>query len=136
VVIVDASPINWIDATALQRLDELRSELAARDITLGIARGTAVAEPRIQSNLGCAAASLHGISPVPHAQGGAACLRATPGRPRRRPGASVPLVGRLEGRRAGLICSLQRQRTARTIKQSPAPSAQARSEDSALAARI
>jgi MFS superfamily sulfate permease-like transporter len=37
-VIVDASPINWIDATALQRLDELQSELAAQDITLGIAR--------------------------------------------------------------------------------------------------
>jgi MFS superfamily sulfate permease-like transporter len=37
-VIVDASPINWIDATALQRLDELRSELAARDITFGVAR--------------------------------------------------------------------------------------------------
>jgi high affinity sulfate transporter 1 len=37
-VVVDASPINWIDATALQRLDELRGELAARDITLGVAR--------------------------------------------------------------------------------------------------
>ena len=37
-VIVDASPINWIDATALQRLDELRRELAAQSITLGIAR--------------------------------------------------------------------------------------------------
>ena len=37
-VVVDASPVNWIDATALQRLDELRRELAARDITLGIAR--------------------------------------------------------------------------------------------------
>jgi high affinity sulfate transporter 1 len=37
-VIVDASPINWIDATALQRLDELRSELAAREIMLGVAR--------------------------------------------------------------------------------------------------
>jgi high affinity sulfate transporter 1 len=37
-VIIDASPINWIDATALQRLDELRSELAARDIMLGITR--------------------------------------------------------------------------------------------------
>ena len=37
-VIVDASPINWIDATAIQRLDELQSELAARGITLGVAR--------------------------------------------------------------------------------------------------
>jgi sulfate permease, SulP family len=37
-VIVDASPINWIDATAVQRLDELRSELAAWEITFGIAR--------------------------------------------------------------------------------------------------
>jgi high affinity sulfate transporter 1 len=37
-IILDASPINWIDATALQRLDELRRELAARGITLGIAR--------------------------------------------------------------------------------------------------
>ena len=37
-VIVDAGPINWIDATALQRLDELRSELARREIMLGVAR--------------------------------------------------------------------------------------------------
>jgi high affinity sulfate transporter 1 len=37
-IIVDASPINWIDATALQRLEELRNELAARGITFGIAR--------------------------------------------------------------------------------------------------
>jgi MFS superfamily sulfate permease-like transporter len=37
-VVVDASPINWIDATALQRIDELRSELAGREITLGVAR--------------------------------------------------------------------------------------------------
>jgi high affinity sulfate transporter 1 len=37
-VVVDASPVNWIDATALQRLDELRSELAGREIMLGVAR--------------------------------------------------------------------------------------------------
>jgi MFS superfamily sulfate permease-like transporter len=37
-VVVDASPVNWIDATAVERLDELRRELAARGITLGIAR--------------------------------------------------------------------------------------------------
>jgi MFS superfamily sulfate permease-like transporter len=37
-VIVDASPINWIDATAVQCLDELHGELAARGITLGGAR--------------------------------------------------------------------------------------------------
>jgi high affinity sulfate transporter 1 len=37
-VVVDASPVNWIDATALQRLEELRSELAARGITLAVAR--------------------------------------------------------------------------------------------------
>jgi MFS superfamily sulfate permease-like transporter len=37
-VVVDASPINWIDATALQRFDELRAELATQGITLGIAR--------------------------------------------------------------------------------------------------
>jgi high affinity sulfate transporter 1 len=37
-IIVDASPINWIDATALQRLDELRDELAARGIMFGVAR--------------------------------------------------------------------------------------------------
>jgi MFS superfamily sulfate permease-like transporter len=36
-VIVDASPINWIDATALQRLDELHRELAEQGITLGVA---------------------------------------------------------------------------------------------------
>ena len=37
-VIVDASPINWIDATAVQHLDELQRELAAQEITLGVAR--------------------------------------------------------------------------------------------------
>jgi sulfate permease, SulP family len=37
-VVVDASPINWIDATALQHFDELRAELATQGITLGIAR--------------------------------------------------------------------------------------------------
>jgi MFS superfamily sulfate permease-like transporter len=37
-IIVDASPINWIDATALQRLDELRDELAGRGIMFGVAR--------------------------------------------------------------------------------------------------
>ena len=37
-VVVDASPINWIDATAVQRLDELQSELAERGLTLGVAR--------------------------------------------------------------------------------------------------
>jgi high affinity sulfate transporter 1 len=37
-VIVDASPINWIDATALRRLDELHTELAAREIMFGVAR--------------------------------------------------------------------------------------------------
>ena len=37
-VIVDASPINWVDATAVQRLDELQSELAAQGITFGVAR--------------------------------------------------------------------------------------------------
>ena len=37
-VVVDASPVNWIDATAFQRLDELRTELASQGITLGIAR--------------------------------------------------------------------------------------------------
>ena len=37
-VVVDASPINWIDATALRRIDELRDELAARGIKLGAAR--------------------------------------------------------------------------------------------------
>jgi high affinity sulfate transporter 1 len=37
-VIVDASPVNWIDATALQRLDELEIELRTQGITLGVAR--------------------------------------------------------------------------------------------------
>jgi high affinity sulfate transporter 1 len=37
-VIIDASPVNWIDATALQRLGELRGELAAQGIMFGIAR--------------------------------------------------------------------------------------------------
>jgi SulP family sulfate permease len=37
-IIVDASPINWVDATAVQRLDELQSELAAQGITLCVAR--------------------------------------------------------------------------------------------------
>ena len=37
-VIVDLSPVSFVDATALQRFDELREELAAQGVTLGIAR--------------------------------------------------------------------------------------------------
>jgi MFS superfamily sulfate permease-like transporter len=37
-VIIDASPVNWVDATAVERLDELQSELAAQGIALGVAR--------------------------------------------------------------------------------------------------
>jgi high affinity sulfate transporter 1 len=36
-VVLDASPINWVDATALQSLAELQQELAARGVTLGFA---------------------------------------------------------------------------------------------------
>lgn len=36
-VVVDASPVNWIDASALQYVWELHAELAARGITLGFA---------------------------------------------------------------------------------------------------
>ena len=32
-VVVDASPISWIDATAVQRLDDLQSDLAERGLT-------------------------------------------------------------------------------------------------------
>ena len=37
-VIVDASPINIVDLTALQKVDELRDELAARGIVFAVAR--------------------------------------------------------------------------------------------------
>ena len=37
-VVVDASSINVIDITALQKLDELREELAAQGIVLATAR--------------------------------------------------------------------------------------------------
>ena len=36
-VIVDASPANWVDATALQRVWALHRDLASRGITLGFA---------------------------------------------------------------------------------------------------
>ena len=36
-VVIDASPINVVDYTALQKLDELREELRARDIVLAYA---------------------------------------------------------------------------------------------------
>jgi high affinity sulfate transporter 1 len=36
-VIVDASPVNWVDATALQRVSALHRDLASRGITLGFA---------------------------------------------------------------------------------------------------
>jgi MFS superfamily sulfate permease-like transporter len=36
--ILDASPINWIDATALEHLDQLRRELSTQGIVFGIAR--------------------------------------------------------------------------------------------------
>jgi MFS superfamily sulfate permease-like transporter len=37
-VVVDFSTVNVIDATAVERFDELRAELAAQDVTLGAAR--------------------------------------------------------------------------------------------------
>lgn len=37
-LVVDLSPVNFVDATALQRVDELREQLAAEGITLGFAR--------------------------------------------------------------------------------------------------
>lgn len=37
-VVFDASPVNVIDVTAIHKIDELREELAARGITLAIAR--------------------------------------------------------------------------------------------------
>jgi MFS superfamily sulfate permease-like transporter len=37
-VIVDLSPVSFVDATAVQRFDELREELAAQNVTLGLAR--------------------------------------------------------------------------------------------------
>ena len=37
-VIVDLSPVSFVDATAVQRFEELREELAAQGITLGTAR--------------------------------------------------------------------------------------------------
>jgi sulfate permease, SulP family len=37
-VIVDLSPVSFVDATAVQRFDELREELAAQGVTLGITR--------------------------------------------------------------------------------------------------
>ncbi len=37
-VIVDLSPVSIVDATALQRFDELRQELSGRGVTLGVAR--------------------------------------------------------------------------------------------------
>jgi hypothetical protein len=36
--VVDASPINGIEAIAVQRLDELQSELVERELTPGVAR--------------------------------------------------------------------------------------------------
>ena len=37
-VIVDLSPVNFVDATAVQRFDELREELTAQGVTLVLAR--------------------------------------------------------------------------------------------------
>ena len=74
-VVVDASPINWIDATALQRLDELRSELAARGITLGIARAKLRSTgPSIRA--GWRSGFPPWASPVPDPEGCGACVRA------------------------------------------------------------
>jgi len=37
-VIVDLSPVSFVDATAVQRFDELREELTAQGVTLALAR--------------------------------------------------------------------------------------------------
>jgi MFS superfamily sulfate permease-like transporter len=54
-VIVDLSPVNLVDATAVQRFGELREELAAQGITLGVARakrqlGRAFEQPWLAEN--------------------------------------------------------------------------------------
>ena len=100
-VIVDASPINWIDATALQRLDELHGELAARGITLGVARarlslGRAFDRRWVSQRL-----AATGIAQVPDAEGCGACFRAS--QARRRPDDRAAVAGRVESRRRGLI---------------------------------
>jgi sulfate permease, SulP family len=48
-VIVDLSPTNLVDATAVQRFDELREELAARGVALGTARAKRQLSGRFQT---------------------------------------------------------------------------------------
>ena len=90
-VILDASPVNWIDATAVQRLDELRRELAAQDIMSWHRPGQAFAEPGLQSELDCAAACRNGISQVPDAEGCTACFRAAQGGSGRRSAGAIAI---------------------------------------------
>ncbi len=50
-VIVDAAPINWIDGTAIQHLQELRQQLALRDIQSGLGQGAPLAGSGLQRAL-------------------------------------------------------------------------------------
>ena len=54
-VIVDLSPVNFVDATAVQRFDELREELAAQGVTLGGRPRQAPARQHIRTALARAA---------------------------------------------------------------------------------
>jgi sulfate permease, SulP family len=85
-VIVDASPINWIDATALQRLDEMRAELAARGITLGVARAKLSLNRAFNPTWIAHRPPRRGTAPLPDPQSRAPRLRATQGRTPRRLG--------------------------------------------------
>ena len=61
-MIVDLSPVSFVDATAVQRFDELREELAAQGITLGVAHAKRqlrrVFEPRWVAQRRATTASL------------------------------------------------------------------------------
>ena len=102
-VIVDLSPVNFVDATAVQRFDELREELTAQGVTIVIGAGQTPARRYLSGALAGAAPIGHGGTHVPDPAIGGAGVRGSIGgerhRPRRcrgsmQPGGSGPADGR------------------------------------------
>ena len=83
-VIVDLSPVSFVDATAVQRFDELREELTAQGVTLALAR--------VKSSSAVFSGALAGAAPFGHGGAqvsepaiGGAGIRGSIGRRRHQP---------------------------------------------------
>ena len=75
-VVLDASPINWLDATAVEQLDELRSEFAAQGIVFAIARARLSLNRAFNPSWVAQRRPAAWNFEIPDTEGSGACVRA------------------------------------------------------------